>query len=625
MKKIFSTLLVLACALFVSIACTNVPTPETSLTVEELAEALPLEGGQGELTYSIVTPVADAAVVLGEPSATWLHDLAVVADANKITFVYDANNDTPQAEPREATFTVTYGALEPVLVTVKQLSNAPQFTVTMSDASPESVRVSVTPNDLEMTYLIAQTTDVLMAEYAQLLGTEGFEHCKNVADVFMQHTANSYVGWTDRLDYQLKKGVFPNTEDPNFYEGADVYQWYGLEANPETGVKPTPYLVVCGVARDPETKMPVLTTMAEVIVPELLPYPELVIPEEQLAQSVVSTAGEFYLDISVKDAIEGLNIGAETKVSWLKPNVDEIGAAILEDGKLKVAFDANPYGVDRSATLTLLYNYAAAVNVTVTQAANADAEPITLTVTVKECHWDHILVDIVPSDETVTCCIGAISKEYYEGGNYLYDGTDIALVNATLTSYNTQRFTGKQTDYKITKFNPGLSAAKEGETYYVWAYAADGGYGEASGAISEVVKKEVTIVYDKPAINILSVAQTVDGVTTNLELTGSGYSATYQISPKAATFVVTYEVTNKTANGEVRWNGNYYISNSYGVIVEDSEKLDTEKNQVTFSTNAYDASKKYHTANLNIAYYGGGAEDKSSDATAQIKLTQLAE
>lgn len=610
MKNLQVLFWTIVCALFVGVACSDEDPIPPQVTVTELTEAFSYEAGTGEIHYAIEFPVTGASIILGEPSESWLHDLAVVELENKITFAYDENTSTPDSEPRVATFTITYEQLEPIVVTISQGVQPFPFTVDVANATPMGCSATITPLDMELPYYFMATTDAAIAKAAEKVGTAGFEHLTTGAEVVMYETVSEWMSylWNSRP----KTGVFEASEED--YQNPLI--WNSLEE----GAKPR--IIVCGIAQD-ESGNAILTTFAQTIEVELLAYPTLTIPEAQLKQSVGVAAGEFLLDLTIANPIEGQSVNASTKASWLKPEVDENGNAVIKDGKFKVAFEANPYGSARTATLTLKYNYASSIDIAVTQEANKDAAPITFTITIKERHWDHILVDITPSDEQATCCVGALSKAYYEGGNYQYDGTDAAIVNATINAYGTQRFVGKQTDLKITKFSPSLSESSNGEEYYVWVYAADGGYGAATGAISEVTKELTTIVYDKPALNIVSVAQTVDGTTTNLDLSGSGYSATYYISPKPATIVVTYEVLNPSKNGEVRINGS--PSNYYNVIADKSWTLDTEKKQLTFTTNAYNAEQYSHNATIYLAYYGDGPSDTSSDATVNIKVTQNAE
>lgn len=609
MKKIFSIVLAFAAALFAGVACTpEEPVVPPTFAVTPLEEPLPCTEGIGTLEYIVENPIAGSEIVFGESTAEWLGGFAVVEGENKIQFEYAANNDAPSSEPREASFTVAYGALEPVTVTIRQYPQPYPFSVEITKITPMGCNATITPLDLEAKYFYIATTDKLINDAAAKAGTTGYEAFTTGAEVLMYETVSNWMPYN--WNSKPKSGVVEATED----DYTAPLQWNELAE----GINPR--IIICGIAQD-ENENVILTTFAQVVELELTAYPVINVPEEQRTQNIGAEAGEILLDLVLENPIEGCNVGVSTKASWLKPNADANGTAIIEDGKLRIAYEANPYGSVRTATITLNYDYASRVDINVVQAANANAEPITITITIKERHWDYILVDVTPSDESVTCCIGALSKKYYDGGNYNYDGTDAGLVKATLTSYGTQRFEGKQTNYKITKFTPSLNASSEGEEYYVWAYAADGGYGEATGAISDVTKVLTTVVYDKPAINILSVTQTVEGETTTLE----AKSGKYYVSPKPATITFTYEVTNPTTNGEVRWNGSYYLSNYYNVINSGTEVLDTEKKQVTFQTNAYDAEQYSHNASIYIAYFADGASDTSSDATASISIVQNAE
>lgn len=611
MKKFLSIAATMVCALLVGVSCTpDEPIDPPTLSVTQPAAPYSYEAGTGEVSFTLEYPVNGVDIVLGEPSAEWLHSLAVVAEESKITFAYDANNTTPDSANREASFTVSYDELEPITVVVSQGVPPFPFDVEITRKSPLGCDATITPLDMESTYTYIATTDAAIAEAAALAGTGEYANLTTGAEVLIYEEASGWISymWNSRP----KTGVCEATES----DYSNPLEWATI------GEDEKPCIVVSGITKNDEGEI-LITTFAQVVDVELVAMPELNVPEAQLTQNVEPTEGEFVLDLTVTNPLEGDSITYTTKSAWVKPSLNANGGLNVENGKLTVEYEANPYNTPRSATLTFRYNYATSVDVTVNQPANADAAPITFEITVKESHWDHILVDIVPSDENVTCCVGAVSKAYYDGGNYKYDGTDAKLVENTVNTYGTQRFKGKQTDLKITKFDPTPSASNSGSEYYVWVYAADGEYGSATTAISDVEKVLTTVVYDKPELSIVKVEQIVDGETTVVEMTGSGYYAAYNVSPKSAEIVVTYEVKNPTANGEVRFNGN--PSDYYDVITDDSWTMDAENNQFSFTTNPYNAEQSSHSATIYVAYYADGAGDSSTDATASVKINQLSE
>ena len=442
MKKFYSYFMALA-LVFASVACTPIggDTGIAKVTFEE-CEVLPAEGGAHSLTYAITNPISGAELILGEPSAEWLHDLAVV-DASTVSFVVDANEAAPGTEPREATFTATYATLEAVTVTVKQSATAASFSIEFSNCTTTSALATITPAEGVGTYYWKK---------ASASDLEGYE--SNAAWLKSKIDTSWFV--------TLNEGVLADQSISEYYGAA--------------------YIIIAGAvegANGYEFTTPVHTFQVP-----LVPKPVLTITP--LENSVSHEAGVISLNYSVEHAVEGSSVTLSKDAAWT--------TTTIEEGTITVAYSANEYAKTRTASLSFSYpNADTPTVVTLTQEANPAAEVVTFSLEVTETHFDHVIVNVTPSSATTKFALGGVSKYDFDG--YAYSGSDNNLQADLNVSYKKPAIlTGAQTGYKV-KVSP---SDYYGWDYYIYAYAVSE---DEQSATSDVHKVLVTVKNDKPAIS----------------------------------------------------------------------------------------------------------------------------
>jgi hypothetical protein len=165
MKKLFTLMLAMVCALFVGVSCTpgnGEDAPEVKAVNFETLDVLPCDAGTVNLNYTLTEEVIGTQLVLGEPSASWL-TVALPDEGNYVVISYEKNLNSPNSEPREATFEATYGDKAPVVVTVKQASTTEvAFTVAFDEANTthEVAYYTCDVADDNMAYVIATDNDI---------------------------------------------------------------------------------------------------------------------------------------------------------------------------------------------------------------------------------------------------------------------------------------------------------------------------------------------------------------------------------------------------------------------------------------------------------------------------------
>ena len=115
------------------------------------------------------------------------------------------------------------------------------------------------------------------------------------------------------------------------------------------------------------------------------------------------------------------------------------------------------------------------------------------------------------------------------------------------------------------------------------------------------MKVLVTIVNDKPALSF--------------------EKAPFEVSAEGGVYKMKYVLSNPVEGGVVKFNRSQ--SNYYGVLKEDSWKINTETCEIEFEVNPYDATQYSHYAYLYIAYYANETST-TSIAEASVKINQLA-
>ena len=441
MKKFYSYFMALA-LVFAGVACIPIggDTGIAKVTFEE-CEVLPAEGGAHTLTYAITNPISGAELILGEPSAEWLHDLVVV-DASTVSFVVDANEAAPGTEPREATFTATYATLEALTVTVKQSATEASFSIEFSNCTTTSALATITPAEGVGTYYWKKASE------SDLVGYES-----NAAWLKSKIDTSWFV--------TLNEGVLENQSISEYYGAA--------------------YIIIAG-AVETENGYEFTTPVHTFQVP-LVPKPVLTITP--LENSVSHEAGVITLNYSVEHAVEGSNVTLSKDAAWT--------TTTIEEGIITIAYSANEYAKTRTASLSFSYpNVDAATVVTLTQEANPTAEVVTFSLEVTETHFDHVIVNVTPSSATTKFALGGVSKYDFDG--YAYSGSDSNLQADLTSSYKKPAIlTGAQTGYKL-KVSP---SDYYGWDYYIYAYAVSE---DEAVATSDVHKVLVTVKNDKPAI-----------------------------------------------------------------------------------------------------------------------------
>ena len=546
MKKFYSYFIALACVAFAGVACTPEIGGDEEIDAPVLTfaecEVLPAEGGEATLTYTLENAVEGVEIILGEASAEWLHDLAVV-DATTVSFVFDANTAEPGSEPREASFTATYGDIEPVTVTVKQSSVAPSFTIEFSNCTTTSASATIIPAEGVGTYYWKK------ASASELEGVES-----NAAWLKNKIDSSWFV--------TLNEGVLENQSISEYYGDA--------------------YIIIAGAVETADGYE--FTTPVHTVKVPLVPKP--VVNISAVDHNVSHEAGLITLDYTVENAVEGDVVTLSKEAAWT--------TTTIEEGKIYIAYTANEYAKARTASLSFNYpNADAATVVTINQEANPNAEVVTFSIEVTETHFDHVIVNVTPSNTNTKFALAGISKSEFEG--YSYGGSDSKLQeNLTSPYYKPTILSGVQNSYKL-KVSP---SDYYGWDWYIYAYAVSD---DETVATSDVTKVLVTINNDKPALTF--------------------ETSPFNVSAEGGTYTIKYTLSNPVAGGVVKFNGTQ--SNYYGVLVDNSWTIDNEKCEITVQVNPYDASQYSHYATLYIAYYPDETST-SSICTASLKINQSA-
>lgn len=537
-------MLLLTCALFTFVACEKGPNEEvgeTALVVTPLSEPLPAKGGAAELSYTLTAPVAGVEIALSEPTASWLHDLAVDSANSKITFKYDTNLLYQATEPRSASFTVTYGTLEPQTVTLQQSVLAAPFTLTWSDKTPLTSYFTCTPNDPTEFYLIEKVEKSAIASMNEEASWE-----ENV------------VAWaTEMVKYGYEEGMtgeYPTAEQKELNPEINSFPNTGVEA----------YVYVIGYSLD--TAHPELTAIG-LYTPEFLPAPVLNIDS---SYETSHAAGSKEFDITIENAIEGATLTAVSSEAWLK--------ATLDGSKLKVEFEANAYSKPRTATVALSYEknretFATAA-LKVTQSKNPNAEVYTFQLEVVETHWDHAIVKVTPSNKSVKYVVGSVYKGTYDNG---YDGSDDVFMTSAAKDDEKFVFTGDQTSCKV----PVNTNYHGFENWYFYVFAVNNDEDAAISDLNKILVEQVT--NDKPSISWESDEQ-------------------LSVPAEGGTFVLKYKFSAPDPNGGVKINGGT-VFDTYKLLKVNPPVINEEECTVTVEINPYDSSKKYHYVNVGITYY----------------------
>ena len=604
-------MLAFACALFVGVSCTPDSGQEnnggvtytSTITVTGAPEAnLTPAAGELSLGYAITNPtLTDALNVTTE--AAWVH-VGEIGEAT-VALTYDANSDTPGSPAREAVIKFAYNGAADVLVTLKQDSQAPSFTVEFSNVTPQMASYVCTPADNEMLYLLASSQD--LGQY----GVQG-----ETPTELMQNYVNmlaSYGMLTGEADqWFVYQGA--NTEMPK-----EASRWSAEESV-------TVYAVGISVTATGETDeygTPIvnaaLTTAVHAWDVPFLPYPTLTIAEADLNKTVASAAGEVTIDCAIENPVEGTELLVETEAAWVTSS--------FADGKLTLAYEANTAAVARRASIAVSYGYYTnPTEIILTQEKDANAVAITLNVEITGTAFNGIWVNITPSDKEVTYAMNyqAVEKDWETGAEL---ETDWMKVSENLLSY-----TGNATFHKGDLVNHFIKMTPSnyewyGLDYYVYAVAVDAtseettdwqGNPKTEWTVNQILSD---IAYDKATIDVSKMPSLEWDLTKNPELVWNSNSERYDLEVvENTTLVLHYIVNNPVDGGVVKLNGNS-LYDSFNVV-DGEPVVDNAAGTVTIKIDKFDTAKNYHYVSPSFIYTNAEG-DTWGITTPGLRLTQV--
>ncbi len=544
------------------------------ITVGMIAE-VPAAGGNASFTYSVVAVEGATLTATVAETTAWIHDINVTATA--VEFVVDANTGAA----RSATMTLAYAG-EEKSVTINQaaaVATEQAFEVSFSNITPASANVTIVPKSNTIVYMFKACTSSNLSSYEGATIEE-----KAAAYAISQAGSWLFPFWgTPSMD-SFTTGNFPADGQSN------EFSWV-LYSEDEV-----PYMLVAGINTDAASKADItLTTPVTLVEVPLLPKPDITLATEAL--EVSHEAGSNGTTFTVTNPVDGIKATASTKESWIK-NIN-----IVND-KIAFEYEENPYAAPRQATITFQYDYADyARNLVVKQAGNPTAEQYKFYITVKEVHYDHVLVDVTPSNPNVKYIIGGASEYYLD----MYSITDdTSLISRTISSYSKVVKSGAQTGLKV---DVSYVSDSYGWDAQIYAYAID----EAEKvAISGVSKVETTLVNDEPGISF-----SCDDPNAKFETSSFG-TTSLNIPATAGTYTIKYTPNNLSESGllKVEASGSYY-----DVIVKESIVLDTAAKTVTFTTTA-NATTGVKSDYIYFKYYSDPNNTTFTDLNAQVKISQ---
>ena len=612
MKKIFTLMLALACAMFVGVSCTPDNGGEqgggesytSTVAVTGAPEAnLAPEAGELTLGYTITNPSLTAALAV-TTEATWVH-VGEVGETS-VALTYDANTESPGSPAREAVVVFAYEGAKSVEVTLKQDSAAPQFAVEFANVTCGSATYTCTPVDNEMTYLLASTQD--LGQY----GVQGETPAEKM-QAYLQMLAEYGMLTEEYLPYGYwYKGA--TTEMPreasrwSAEESVEVYA-VGFQAT-VTGTDEYGYPVM-------ETSMVTAVHVWEV---PFLPYPSVVVAEADMTKTVAAAAGSVTIDCVVENPIEGTEVVLESEAAWVVPT--------WADNKLTLTYEANEAAVARRAKVAISYGYYTnPFEVTLVQEKNAEATPITLNVEVTGTRFDGIWVNVTPSDANVTYALNqtAVEKDWETGAeletDWMAKAEDLLSYTGTATFHQ-----GNLTNHFI-KMNPA-NYEWNGYDYYVYAVAVNATSEEQTDYWGEVktvwtVNQILSDVYVSAKTTIdVSAMPSLDWAAENGVVWNETNGRFDLTAEPGSTVTVKYDLQNPVEGASVQLNGSVY--DSYNVIDEANIVIDEVNKTVTFTVSEVDTAKRYHYVTIYLKYTNAEG-DNWGVVTSGLRVTQKTE
>ncbi len=210
--------------------------------------------------------------------------------------------------------------------------------------------------------------------------------------------------------------------------------------------------------------------------------------------------GNFSIDWSVENSVEGTELVASTKADW-------IGSIAVESSKVKFAVSANSVESAREAELTLSYGEAEPVVVTVKQAAAPAPAPEAITVRLNYAWYEKYSFSVTTSDASATYIAYVRQKSKVE--SYKTDDELIAADIARFKEWGTIADSGSF--YTGSNEFDGTLSRWTSKDYYVVVYGLTA-EGERTG--DKVIKIPFTLSSIQPTVSVGTVEKApVDGGT----------------------------------------------------------------------------------------------------------------
>lgn len=602
MKKIFTLMWAVVCAALTIVSCTpdtpeddpQGPTYTSAITVTGAPEAnLAPEAGELSLSYAIENPtLTDALVVTTE--AAWVK-VGEIGEAT-VALTYEANTDAPGSPAREAVIKFAYKGAEDVLVTLKQDSAEPTFTVEFTECTPNSALALLKSADQEMDWLCIFATSSQIAavgtpvEYVNDLYNQAKEMGMPYLGLLQQvYMGGGSMGKGDAADPIMCQ--LPYTAEPG-----DKLVMFVLGYNVDADMNDWAY--------DNST----LATPAHIFEVPLLPSPVLTVAAEH---TVSAAAGELAIDVVVENAMEGAYVKASTEAAWVVPT--------YADGKLTLAYEANTAALSRQATISVEYvkknvygegpedfweETITWAEVTLTQEKDAAAKNVTFDIQVVETHFYGIVVNVTPSDNNAYYALDYVAAKDWDGQEVEIDW--LQQVSQTYLEEN-KIFQGALINHLI-KTNINMYQWV-GYDYHVYAFAVNEAKDAPAGEASHI--KTTVDVSDTPKLTLSG-----EGLAWN------DSNDQYEIKvSKAGTYTFNYEVENPVEGASLQLNGSQISDVNNLVENNDLPIFDHANKTVSVVLNGYPTGwNKSWAPSVSVYFSYTNAEKDNWGVQATIKF-----
>ena len=607
MKKIFTLMLALACAMFAGVSCTpdnggDGDAYASTVTVTGAPEAnLAPEAGELTLGYTITNPSLTAALAV-TTEATWVH-VGEVGETS-VVLTYDANTDSPGSPAREAVVVFTYEGAKTVEVVVKQDSAAPQFAVEFLEVSCGSAQYVCTPVDNEMLYLLASTQE--LGQYG-VQGETPAEKMQAYLDMLAMYgmISGEADGW-----YVFKGATTEMPKEATRYSAEESVEVYALGFSVEvTGTDEwgSPIVNVTPATATHAWEVP------------FLPYPSLTVAEADLVKNVTAAAGSVTVDCVLENPVEGTEVVCQTEAAWVVPT--------WADNKLTLTYEANDAAVARRAKVVIQYGWLTnPFEVTLVQEKNADAVAVTLNVEVTSTQFDGIWVNVTPSDPNALYALSykAVDTDWETGAeletDWMTEAENLLSYVSSTVSFHKGNVTGH-----FIKLNPS-NYEWYGYDYNVWAVVVNAtseettdyyGNPKTNWTVSQILSE---VYHTKTTVDASKMPSLEWDLTKNPELVWNENSDRYDLTVEEGAEVVLHFIVNNPAPGAfLALNGTtLYDSNN---VVDGEPVIDNEAGTITLKVDKFDAAKYYHYINLTFKYTNAD-NDTWGITTPTVRLTQ---